>query len=571
MSKRSVTWKVPAAVAIAATLTIGPGMTAAATAATPLPPLKLKIKGELKGELKGAAKSGAKVDVGSIIDSTLWGDDSTGEGKDASLHNDGWDASLDLGSMYSLEKNNGIQAAWTRGITGNGVTVALVDTGIAPVPGLDAGDKIVNGPDLSFEGQSPTTAYLDGYGHGTHLAGIIAGEDDHFDPKKPGSAMFAGVAPDAKLLNMKVGAGDGGVDVSQVIAALNWVVQHRDDQGMHVRVINLAYGTESVQPWQVDPLAKAVEDAWNAGIVVVAAAGNDGSGAPLLMPAIDPHVIAVGAVDHEGTSSQADDQVAVFSNSGTPGRRPDVLAPGKSVVSLRDPGSYVDQMHAEGHVPGDDDGRFFRGSGTSQATAVVAGEVALLLQAKPNLTPDQVKALLRSSADRLSQSNDPAQGAGVVDIGAALDLLNPKVLLSSVAGLLTNSGPTPPASTGTGSIEASRGGEHVVDPSTGDPLVGERDAQGNPWNGAAWAAASDEGEAWAKGGVWNGSVWTTDKWKDRAVLPATWTGTSWNGIPWQQHDWSDSSWQSRSWRNNNWRSRSWREESFQSRSWRGLD
>jgi serine protease AprX len=140
-----------------------------------------------------------------------------------------------------------------------------------------------------------------------------------------------------------------------------------------------------------------------------------------------------------------------------------------------------------------------------------------------------------------------------------------------VAGLLTNSGPTPPASTGTGSIEASRGGEHVVDPSTGDPLVGERDAQGNPWNGAAWAAASDEGEAWAKGGVWNGSVWTTDKWKDRAVLPATWTGTSWNGIPWQQHDWSDSSWQSRSWRNNNWRSRSWREESFQSRSWRGLD
>jgi serine protease AprX len=239
-------------------------------------------------------------------------------------------------------------------------------------------------------------------------------------------------------------------------------------------------------------------------------------------------------------------------------------------VSLRDPGSYVDQMHPEGLVPGDDQGRFFRGSGTSQATAVVAGEVALLLQAKPNLTPDQVKALLRVTADRLPQSGDPAQGAGVVDIAAALDLLSTKGFVNSLSGLLTATGPTPPASTGTGSIEASRGGEHVVDPTSGDPLVGERDAQGNPWNGATWAAASGDGDAWAKGGVWNGGVWTTDKWKDHGVLSATWTGSSWNGIPWAQHDWSDSTFQSRSWRNDNWRSRSWREDSFKSRSWRSL-
>jgi serine protease AprX len=240
------------------------------------------------------------------------------------------------------------------------------------------------------------------------------------------------------------------------------------------------------------------------------------------------------------------------------------------VVSLRDPGSYVDQMHPEGLVPGDAEGRFFRGSGTSQATAVVAGEVALLLQAKPDLTPDQVKTLLRNTADRLPQSSDPAQGAGVVDVNAALDVLNPKALLTSLAGLLTTKPASLPASSGTGSIEASRGGEHVVDPSTGDALVGERDAQGKPWNGTAWAKASGQGAAWSTGGVWNGSVWTTDRWQDGAVVQAPWTGTSWNGIPWQQHVWSDASWQSRSWRNDDWLSRSWREESWESRSWRSL-
>jgi serine protease AprX len=549
MSKRTMKWTVTAATAVAATLSMWPATTPGAAAAS---------------KPKNPA-------LGSTIESTLWGDDSTSEGEDASKHQDSWNAALDLGSMYSLEKNNGVQAAWSRGYTGNGITVALVDTGIAPVPALDRDDKVLDGPDLSYEGQSSTTAYLDGFGHGTHMAGIIAGKDEGFDPKKPDATKFAGVAPDAKLLNMKVGVGDGGVDVTQVIAALNWVVQHKDDQGMHVRVVNLAYGTESVQPWQVDPLAKAVEDAWNAGIVVVAAAGNDGTRAPLLMPAIDPHVIAVGAVDHHGTATSEDDQVADFSNGGTPARRPDVLAPGKSVVSLRDPGSFVDQMHPEGLVPGDDAGRFFRGSGTSQATAVVAGEIALLLQAKPSLTPDQVKALLTATADRLRQGNDAGQGAGVVDLGGALELLNPKVLPTFLAGLLGSGQSTAPSASGTGSIEASRGGEHLVDPSTGDELVGERDAQGNPWNGSAWAKASATGAAWSKGGLWNGGAWTSDKWKDKAVLPISWTGTSWNGVAWSQHQWSAASWDSRSWRNDDWRSRSWREDSWKSRSWRSLD
>ncbi len=546
MGRQGITWKACAtAAAAAAALSLNPLGAVGATAAA-----KPKVALE-----------------GSAIESTIWGDDSTREGKDASKHRVGWDASADLGSMYSMEKALGIHAAWARGVTGHGVTVAVIDSGVAPEPGLDRDGKVMDGPDLSYEGQSPTTAHLDSYGHGTHMAGIIAAKDEGGDPKKPVATKFMGVAPDAKLLNMKVGVGDGGVDVTQVIAALNWVVQHKDDQGMHVRVVNLAYGTESAQSWQVDPLAKAVEDAWNAGIVVVAAAGNDGQGADLLMPAIDPHVIAVGAVDHQGTATPNDDVVAGFTSSGTSTRRPDVLAPGKSVVSLRDPGSYVDQLHPEGLVPGDDLGRFFRGSGTSQSTAVVTGEVALLVQAKPSLTPDQVKGLLRATADRLPNSGDPAQGAGVVDVTAALDLLDAK----SSAGWATAGQQAAPASSGIGSIEASRGGEHVVDPTTGDELTGERDAQGNPWDSTEWARASSSGTAWSKGGVWNGSTWTSDRWKDKAVLSSPWTGNSWNGVSWGQHQWSQATWESRSWRNDDWKSRSWRDESWKSRSWRSLD
>jgi serine protease AprX len=168
--------------------------------------------------------------------------------------------------------------------------------------------------------------------------------------------------------------------VSQVIAAIDWAVQHRNSGGLNIRVINLSYGTRSTQSYTIDPLAHAVENAWRHGIVVVTAAGNNGPGTALSMPAADPYVIAVGAVDHVGTDTSDDDRVSDFTNTGTPIRRPDLLAPGKSVVSLRTPGSYADRSHPEGLVTGDRHQRFFRGSGTSQAAAVVSGAVALLLQ-----------------------------------------------------------------------------------------------------------------------------------------------------------------------------------------------
>ncbi len=496
--------------------------------------------------------------VGDTVVSAEWGDVLARQERQSTTPQGDWAPARDAGSMTSLTTSLGIQDAWARGLTGKHVTVALIDTGVAPMPGLtDRDDKLVNGPDLSFDGQWAETRYVDAFGHGTHLAGIIAGRDEKWDRRKPVEGLFTGVAPDAQLLNVKVGAADGGADVSQVIAALDWVVQHRREGGTNVRVICLAYGTASPQPWQVDPLAHAVEAAWRAGIVVVTSAGNDGLDAPnLLMPAVDPHVLAVGAVDPVGTASRADDVVADFSNGGSSTRRPDVVAPGRSIVSLRVPGSYADTMSPEGRITGDGTERFFRGSGTSQATAFVAGQVALLLEERPKLTPDQVKALLVATARPLP-GGSPAMGAGVPDVLSASQAPVPAV------------SDTLPFSTGLGSLEASRGGEHVVDPVTGAALTGEVDALGSPWDPQAWATASSSGTSW-QDGAWNGRSWTGHKYDKKSWLTAPWTGTSWAGVPWDGRGKSGSQWEARSWRGQDWKARSWRKESWKARSWRAL-
>jgi serine protease AprX len=493
-----------------------------------------------------------------------WGNDTTREGIIASA--DGvWRADKDHGSLNWIEHHYGVDDAWgksdaqRRKLTGQGVTVAVIDTGVAPVSGLDAPGKVVNGPDLSFESQSDATRYLDGYGHGTHMAAIIAARDagvpidKYKDPRN-----VSGIAPDSQILNVKVGTSDGAADVSQVIAAVDWVVEHRRDNGMNVRVINLSYGTHSQQPYTVDPLAKAVENAWAAGIVVVAAAGNDGDGSGLTMPAADPYVIAVGAVDNRGSDDTKDDVVAPFSSSGTAARRPDLLAPGKSVVSLRVPGSEADVDHPEGLVPGDAQDRLFRGSGTSQAAAIVSGIAALVLQARPAMTPDQVKAMLTATADRLEVGASPAMGAGVVDPKAAVE----RTLQQTPTTLAANpAAQTWPTSTGLGTLQASRGDAIVADPGNGEELSGEVDAMGSPWNPSQWAQASTSGTAW-DGGEWNGRVWTgtgftARSWSGESWEARSWSGRSWSGVDWSARSWSDSTWSARSWSGAGWVARSW--------------
>ncbi|MDQ1375802.1 MAG: serine protease AprX, partial [Actinomycetota bacterium] len=314
----------------------------------------------------------------------------------------GWDDGVTTApvSMATVANAIGADELWARGVDGAGVGVALIDSGVVPVDGLDGAGKVVNGPDLSFESQAADYRYLDTFGHGTHMAGIVAGRD---------SGSFRGVAPGAHLVSLKVASREGAADVSQVIAAIDWVVQHRADPGMNIRVLNLSYGTDGVQDYRADPLAKAVEEAARHGIVVVVSGGNDGSDRPALTnPATDPYVLAVGAVNLKGTSSVLDDIVAPFSSRGSATRSVDLVAPGVSITSLRDPGSSIDTDHPSSVVQD----RFLRGSGTSQAAAVVSGAAALLLDARPDLSADQVKRLLVSTASPLLLTSARAQGAG---------------------------------------------------------------------------------------------------------------------------------------------------------------
>ena len=533
--------------------TVGPALGSAA--ASPAAP---QVGGQLAVE-DGPAWAKAK-----------WGDDETKEDEQASAETGTWVADKDTGSLYTVTKSHGAHDAWGKTdatgkkITGKGVTVALIDTGVSPVEGLDTTGKVINGPDLSLESQAPNLRHLDGFGHGTHMAGIIAGRDAAVSAGNENDAKhFVGIAPDARILNMKVATGDGAADVSQVIAAIDWVVQHRKDNGMNVRVINLSYGTSSDQSSVVDPLAHAVENAWRAGLVVVAAAGNDGAGQPLTMPAVDPYVIAVGASDHRGTDKVDDDSLAAFTNAGAGSRQADLLAPGKSLVSLRVPGSFADLEHPEGLVTGDATERFFRGSGTSQATAAVSGSVALLLQQRPSMTPNQVKALLKKTATPLKES--ALAGVGQLDIKKAVEQSTPSA---------TASAQVYPPSTGLGSLEASRGDSHVADPDNGAVLTGEMDISGTAWDARSWSTASAAGAAWTGGDwnarTWSGDAWSGESWASSTWAPADWSDSSWSGIAWSARTWSARSWSARSWSARTWSGDDWSARSWSARSWSGI-
>jgi serine protease AprX len=461
----------------------------------------------------------------------------------------GYDAAGDKGSLNNIARVVGAQDAYAAGYTGKGIGVALIDTGVTPVAGLTSGN-VVNGPDLSFDSQNPTTAHVDGFGHGTHLASIIAGRDvagtpaSYADPTR-----FNGVAPDSTLVNVKVGAGNGAVDVTQVIAGIDWVVEHAKDKGLNIRVINLSYGTDSTQASTVDPLAYAVENAWKHGIVVVVSGGNEGDSTKnLANPASDPFVLAVGAMNSAGTTATADDTVPSWSTKGTDARHVDVVAPGVSVLGLRNPDGYADVRNPQARV-GD---RFARASGTSQAAAVVSGEVALLLQQYPKLTPDQVKWLVTQSATGVAKSTTKMSGSGLIDVKKAQKLPKLKDVLSAVL---------PQAwGTGTGSLEASRGSSHVSDATT--DLTGEVDVFGAAWNGAAWAKSTHDEKAWTDG-----------KWRNQAMTGAKWSGTTWPTTRWTGSDWTGVSyaseqWSARTWRDESWAARTWRDESWSARTWR---
>ena len=409
-----------------------------------------------------------------------------------------YDPALDGYSMANTDAIIGAPAWWDAGYTGAGVDVALIDSGVAPVQGLSGSGKIIYGPDLSLESQSPALRNLDTYGHGTFMAGLIAGRDDAASTPystNPAS-VYRGVAPDARIVSLKVATADGGTDVSQVIAAIDWVVQHKNDNGLNIRVLNLSYGTNSTQDPDNDPLAYAVQQAWKNGIVVVAAAGNTGyqrgRGAPgLADPAYDPAILAVGGLDTMGTTSFSDDEPGAYTASSNKGRNPDVWTVGSHLQGLRVPNSYLDATHPEGLI----DARYFRGTGTSQATALTSGMVALILQKYPSLTPDQVKVLLARTGNLLPKTKGQAKEIIEIDMAALLARTVPD----------GNKATQKLKAKGTGSLEASRGSDHLT--RDGVILQGEQDIFGAKFDAKSMAALEARLASWS-GGVWNGNTWS---------------------------------------------------------------
>lgn len=459
-----------------------------------------------------------------------------------------YDPSSDGYSMAQITQLSGARAWWSSGYTGKGVDVALIDSGVAPVQGLSSADKVLDGPDLSLESQASNLRYLDTYGHGTFMAGLIAGRDAAPSPSAP-AATYLGMAPDARIVSLKVADADGGTDVCQVIAAIDWVVQHAHDSGLNIRVLNLSYGTNSVQSYTVDPLAYAVEQAWKHGLVVVVAGGNDGfqkkKNAPALAdPAVDPFVLALGTADTQGTQTLSDDNASSFSPWPKKGstRSVDLVAPGAHMQGLRVPNSWIDVNHPEGYLST----RYFRGSGTSESTAITSGAVALILQKYPNATPDQVKKLLTSTAVAIGGKSQ-AIGAGELRLGPAL------------TASLPTSTQTWTASTGTGSLELSRGTDHLT--RDGVVLTGEKDIFGAQVNTSLLAGLEADGNSWS-GGTWNGNSWSGNSWSGNSWSgnswsSGTWTGNSWSGNSWSSTDWSGNSWSGNSWSGGSWAGDSW--------------
>jgi serine protease AprX len=475
--------------------------------------LKAAVALGLSSALTGLALTGApapaQAAVSAVNGQWLW------EGTQLSVANVGKD--IDLHNIPA-------------GTTGKGVGIALIDTGVAPVPALRSGN-VVNGPDLSFDSQDPARRYVDGHGHGTHLAGIISAR----------ATGLTGLAPDAKLTSIKVGSSSGAVDVTQVIAAIDWVVAHRNDDTKNpIKVLCLAYGTDSVQNYQADPLSFAVQNAWKAGITVVVAGGNNGVSSGLVNPARNPYVIAVGAMDGNATTDWGDDKIADFSSAGTAQRHLDVIAPGRSVVSLRAPGSLIDSKHPQARVGTD----YFVGSGSSQAAAVTAASAALLYQLRPRETPDKMKFNLAWGGGKMY--TPVPFGVDAVNLYHAWQYPTkyPYTNVPTYSYAIQKH----PLATGTGTFEGARGSIHVSD--NGVDLTGEKDIFG-PLSTRDWARVSAAGTAW-KDGNWMGRTWTGTGWVKAGSGISSWTGRAWSGRAWSGRAWSAGSWSSIIWLSSGW-------------------
>jgi serine protease AprX len=338
----------------------------------------------------------------------------------------------------TYDKTIGVLPLWKFGITGTGVGVAVVDTGVdGSLPDFASKDHGSSRVVASAVANADATTATDSYGHGTDAAGIIAGNGDNRVQGDPLRGQYIGVAPNANLISIKVSDETGKATVLDVIYGLQFAVAHQSQ--FNIRVINLSLDSSTPQSYKTDPLDAAAEAAWMHGIVVVAAAGNRGTAPDAVQysPANDPYVITVGGVDENGSGNPSDDAIASWSSQGVTQDglpKPDVYAPGAHIVSVLAPNSNF-ATTCPTCVVGD--GQYIQTSGTSMAAPMISGLVADLLQIHPNWTPDQVKGDLTNSAvteNSSFQEPNAVKAALLWNPPLADQGLTPNALVSAATG-----------------------------------------------------------------------------------------------------------------------------------------
>ena len=390
----------------------------------------------------------------------------------------------------------------SKGLSGKGIGVAVVDSGVADHP--DLAGRIVARVDLTGE-----ASYGDPGGHGTYVAGLIAGDGTS------SKGAWTGVAPQANIVSVRVIDATGHAKLSTIFAGLQWVLANRVTY--NIRIANLSFGGTALSGYQDDLLASAVEMLNFAGLTVVVSAGNSGAGqSTITTPATDPFVITVGADDDHNTSGLRDDSVAKWSSRGPTAfdgiAKPDLIAPGRKVIGLRAAGSTIDALYGDRRVKakGASVAQYFTMSGTSVAAPIVAGVVALYLERHPSATPREVKRQLTATARPLAGVRATDQGAGVVDAYAA-------VTKAPVAAPFT---PYP---------ASAAFAEQVFVKLYGQPIV--------------WRDTSFHGGVDSSGIRWSDITWDDITWDDVTWEDITWEAFDWQDVTWEDLTWEDVTWE----------------------------
>lgn len=291
-------------------------------------------------------------------------------------------------------------------ITGEGINIAVIDTGVHPHEDLSG--RMTEFVDLINNRIEP----YDDNGHGTHCAGDAAGDGT------ASNGEYAGPAPEANIVGIKALDKNGAGTLETIIQGVQWCIDYNEgntEKPIHVLSMSLGSNAQKYENENDDPMVQIVNQAWEAGIVVVAAAGNSGpEPSTIASPGISSQIITVGALDDRGTVDRSDDEVASFSSRGPTlygVEKPDILAPGVNITSLRAPNSSLDKFQKGERVGSD----YMTLSGTSMATPICAGIVALILQVNPQLSPDELKELIRNGADLWTDRDPNIYGAGYIN------------------------------------------------------------------------------------------------------------------------------------------------------------